>query len=146
MAGEIKEVRGTQKTLEANGAAIANNAIGQADDAGYEKVADGGGYPDAEFALSVTFTVAPTENAQINLVARIKNIDGANHTIVPTAAYRPHQLGFFKVRAVTTVQYLFCRVRDVPKEADYYLYNNATGQSVPAGWTLKVTPLSFAPT
>jgi hypothetical protein len=144
-AGDIKVVRGTTVTLEANGAAITNNAIGQADDASYTTPSGGVDYPDVEFALMVNYTSAPTANSQINLVIRPKNIDGSNAAQVPTASYRPHQPGFFRVAAVTGAQYLYCRVRDVPQTFDAYLYNNNTGQSVPAGWTLKATPVSYAP-
>jgi hypothetical protein len=46
---------------------------------------------------------------------------------------------------VTTLQYQLCVGYNLPKEAEYYLYNASTGQTVSAGWTLKVTPRTYAP-
>lgn len=67
---------GTTKTLEASGAAIANNAMGQADDATYSISADGSSAPDADFVLAATFAVAPTANSTLDLYAQELDIDG----------------------------------------------------------------------
>lgn len=145
MANETIVVRGTPKTLEANGAAIANNAIGQADDATYDTTSDGASFPHVEFALTLTYAVAPVENSVIEIIARAMDIDGTNDAPVPTATYRTRRVGFLTVKAVTTSQTLICLCKDVPKLAEYHLFNNATGQSMPAGWVGKVTPLSYKP-
>lgn len=145
MANELKFARGVQKTLEANGAAIANNAIGQADDADYLAI-DTGDFLDAEFALLVNFTVAPTADRSIDLIIRPLNIDGVNDAPAPTATYRIEMFAFFVPNAATGAQYLRAIARNVPKEGQVWLYNNGTGQSMPLGWTLKMTPLTVAPT
>ena len=139
MAGEAIVKVGTTKTLEANGASCAYGVIVQADDASYGIVADGATYPDAEFALAVTFSVAPTENTVISLVARPLNIDGTNDADVPEFQRQVQFIGNFIVNNVTTTQYLWLMGYELPREADYYLANNA-GQTISAGWTLKVTP------
>lgn len=136
---------GTQKTLEANGASCANNAIVTADDATYGIVADGNSAPDAEFVLSVTFATAPTENSTIDLYAQELNFDGTNDAQAVETTYKPRYICSFIVNNVTTLQYLNARAQRVPREATYVLHNNGTGQTFSAGWTLKVLPVTVGP-
>ena len=140
MAGEIIRVYGTPKTLEANGAVIANNGVAQADDATYDIVSDGSSYDDGEFALSFTYASAPTEGTVLALLVRPLDIDGTNDAEVPEVSRPVRQVGVFIVNNVTTTQYAVCVGRDLPKLGSYYIHNVSTGQSVSAGWTLKVTP------
>lgn len=143
MAGETIVQFGAAKTLEANGASIANNAVAQADDATYDQVSDGAGFIYADFVASFTFGTAPTENTVIALYARPLDIDGTNDAEVPEAARPTMFVGSFVVNNVTTAQYATIIERQVPKLASYYLHNVGTGQTVAAGWTLKVTPRSY---
>lgn len=143
MSGETIVVTGTTKVLEANGGLIANNSVVQADDASYSVATDGGGYPDAEFVISATFATAPTEGTTLVLMARPLDIDGTSDAEAPELARPTRFVGIFEVNDVTSAQYIALVARDVPRKADYYLGNNATGQSVTSGWTLKVTPLSY---
>lgn len=145
MANEAIIKTGTQKTLEANGASIANNSLDQANDASYAVVADGGGYPHGEFALTCAFTTAPTEGTTIALYARPLNVDGTADTEVPETTRGTYLVGVFVVNNVTTSQTMVLYARDLPREADYYIFNNGTGQSINAGWVLKVTPRSIGP-
>lgn len=148
MANETKIYRGTTKVLEANGLAIANNDVGVADDATYAQVADGAGYPDGEFVLGFTFATAPTENSVISLFARPLDIDGTNDAEVPesgAATFKGEYIGRFLVNNVITAQFARCIGRNLPALANYYLHNNATGQALSAGWTLKVTPITLGP-
>lgn len=145
MAGELTVVLGTQKTLEASGASIANNAIAQADDASYGVVADGANFPHARFVLGGAFATAPTENTVLALYARPLNIDSTNDADAPETTRPVQFIGSFVVNNVTTTQYLVVDARNVPWEADYYVHNNGTGQTLSSGWTLKVTPYSFKP-
>jgi len=142
MSNEVITVWGTEKTLEASGGSCASAAIIQANDANYGVVADGASYADADFALRCQWaTITSIENKTIDLFARDLNFDSTNDAIAPTATFTHRYVGSFKVSAVAanTDQYLLCTVRDVPEEAEYYLINN-TGQTISAGWTLKVTP------
>jgi hypothetical protein len=145
MSGEAKLYYGTPKTLEANGASIANNAVGAADDASYDVVADGANYPGARFVLKFTFSVEPTEGASIILLARPIDIDGTADTEAPEATLLITRIGTFTVNNVTTDQYAEYYADQVPFKANYYLYNSATGQTISAGWTLKVTPYTYGP-
>ena len=143
MAGETIVVFGTPKTLEANGGSIANNAVVQADDATYDQVSDGAGFIYADFVLGFTYASAPTEGTVLALYARPLDIDGTNDAEVPEAARPTMFIGSFVVNNVTTAQYAQLIERQVPKLASYYVHNSATGQTVSAGWTLKVTPRSY---
>lgn len=145
MTNETKLFFGTTKTLEANGASIANNAVGQADDANYDLSADGGNYPDGLFVASFTFATAPTEGTVLSLYARPLDVDGTGDTEAPEATRPTQYIGRFVVNNVTTTQYAQCTGRDLPRLASYYLHNAGTGQSVSAGWTLKVTPQTYGP-
>lgn len=145
MAGETIRVYGTAKTLEANGALIANNTVVQADDATYDIVSDGSSYEDGEFVLSFTYATAPTEGTVLALLVRPLDIDGTADAQVPEASRPVRQVGVFVVDNVTTAQYAVCVGRDLPKLGAYYIHNVGTGQSVSAGWTLKVTPRSRKP-
>lgn len=136
---------GTQKTLEANGGSCANNAIVSADDANYTIASDGANAPDAEFALSVTFGTAPTENTTIDLYARELNFDSTNDAQAVETTYKPRYICGFMVNNVTTAQYINMRVSRVPRDAAYVLHNNGTGQTFSAGWTLKVLPVTVGP-
>jgi hypothetical protein len=145
MSGELINVWGTPKTLEANGGAIANNAITAADDANYDQVADGASYPDGEFVLACAYATAPTENSSLELYARELDISGTNDADAPEASsYRPRFICAFPVNNVGsgTVQYIKAIGRSLPKLAAYSIYNAGTGQTVSAGWTLTVTPLT----
>lgn len=145
MAGEEIVKVGTQRTLEASGASCATGSLVQADDASYGVVADGSSYPDAEFALTVTYSVAPTEGTLISLYARVLNIDGTADTDAPEAARPGYVLGAFVVNNVTSAQNLVCYAQKVPREFDCYIHNNGTGQTISAGWVLKVTPRGRGP-
>ena len=145
MSGETIVQFGTTKTLEANGASIANNTLAQADDANYSVASDGAYYPDAKFVISVTFGTAPTEGTTLALYARPLDIDGTNDAEVPETTQPTVFIGTFVVNNVTTAQYIELLAQDVPWSASYYIHNNGAGQTVSAGWTLKVTPCTVAP-
>lgn len=144
MSNETIRAYGTTKTLEANGALIANNALAQADDAVYDATTDGAGFPDAEFVLTCTFATAPTENTVLALYARPLDIDGTLDADVPETTRPTLFIGSFVVNNVTALQALTLTAFDVPRRAEYYVHNNGTGQSVSAGWTLRVTPRTWA--
>lgn len=143
MAGEAIRAFGTPKTLESNGGTIASNAITQANDASYSTSSDGANYPHAEFVLTFAFGTAPTEGTTLSLVARPLNISSTNDAEVPEFARQDRFIGEFRVNNVTTTQYAAMFAYDVPREADYYIANNGTGQTVSAGWTLVVTPMTY---
>ncbi len=145
MAGEAIVKWGTQKTLEANGGAIAAGAVVQANDATYSLSADGAYYPDAEFVLAAAFASAPTEGGVLALYARPLNIDGSADAEVPEAALPVWYVGSFVVNNVTSMQYMTLLGQDLPAEAEYYIHNVSAAQTVSAGWSLKVKPRTIGP-
>ncbi len=145
MSGEAIIVNGTTKTLVSSGASLANNTMSAASAATYDRTTDGGGFPDASLVLAVSYGTAPTVNTTLDLYARELDIDGTNDAVAPTTTYKRRYIGSFPVINQTAMQYIRAVAFDVPKLAEYYLHNNATGQTVSAGWTLKITPRSYAP-
>jgi len=145
MSNEAIVKPGTQKTLEASGAAIVNNTLAQADDASYSIATDGNYYPDARFVLTGTFATAPTENTTLVLYARPLNIDGTADADAPETTRPTQYIGVFAVNNVTTAQSLVLMAQNVPWEANYYIHNNGTGQTLSAGWKLLVTPCTIGP-
>lgn len=144
--GALIEWRGTTKTLESGaGSTLTNNSLAAASTANYDTASDGEGAPDGEFVASFAYASAPTEGTLIGLYARPLDIDGTNDAEVPEAARPTRAIGAFPVNNVTSTQYALCVGRNLPKAATYYLHNAATGQTISAGWTLKVTPLTLTP-
>jgi hypothetical protein len=93
--------------------------------------------------LNCTFAVAPGDATIVGLYARPLDIDGTLDSEVPEASRPTRYMGSFILNNVTTQQVMELVCYDVPRLAAYYLHNNGTGQSMPAGWTLKVTPRAF---
>jgi hypothetical protein len=133
---------GTPKVLEANGVSIVNNSLSQANDANYGVSADGANYPHAKFVFSGAFAVAPAENTTLGLYARPLNIKGINDAEVPEATRSTVRVGYFVLNNVTTTQYIELLARDIPWEAEYYIHNNGSGQTLSAGWTLDAVPFT----
>jgi hypothetical protein len=141
----VRKFSATTITLEANGAAIANNAIGQADDAGYNLAATD--HKDADralFVLTCTCAVAFNDMGAISIVVRPLNIDGTTDAPVPTASYPHRTVGAFSVKAQTASQTVECIAYDLPREGDVYLMVTA-GQQMSTGWSLKMIPLTTGP-
>lgn len=145
MSNETTIAKGSPSVLESNGASISNNAIGQADDLTYDVVTNGLNYPDGRFVLGVTFSVAPTEGTTIALYARPIDVDGTADAEVPETTRPTAYIGSFVVNNVNTLQYMELYAQNLPWKADYYLHNNGTGQTISAGWTLKITPYTLKP-
>lgn len=140
MSGENIDVYGSVVTLELSGAAISSGAMGVANDQAYNR-ANSGYYPDASFALICSFGGTPTENSVITLCAQLLNIDGGTkNTLAPEPTRLGRVIGNFVVDNTASEQPMELTAYDLPLNAMYYLYNNATGQSISAGWVLKVTP------
>jgi hypothetical protein len=144
MAGERILVKGTPKTLEASGAAIANNALAQADDATYDIFTDGGSMTDARIGLQFAYATAPTEGTVLAIYAQPLDIIGTGDAEAPEATRPTVYIGSVVVNNVTTTQYAELIARDLPWKASYYLHNNGTGQSVSAGWVMEFTPCTDA--
>jgi hypothetical protein len=146
MSGEniVVYLDANQKTLSSNGAAIASGAIAVAASATYDVIADGSGYPDGSFVFTGSFATAPVENTTLSLYAQPLGIDSGPVDAQAPETTRPTMvIGSFVVNNVTGAQSIVINAYDLPRRAAYWLFNNQTGQSLAAGWTLKVTPRTF---
>lgn len=151
MANEAKWTYATQVTLESSGASGANTVFIQADDTNLDSTGHSN-YPYADFVLKTNgfgAAIASTGSPSINLYRVDQNIDGtAGDAPVPTASNRSLFVGTFVVPlSAASTGNLYLPVTDVPLSSDQYFYvENQSGQSLTAGWTLKVTPKSLVPT
>lgn len=142
---------GTKVVLEAAGAAIANDGVGVADDANLIS-SDINGYPLAIFELitaATGFTAAPTAGAAIHLYERKFLTGGTNQAPVVDATYKNDYIGTFIVDVADAQQWL--RLEGVPINylgGTYYLEwvdGGAGVAGLDAGWSLEVTPYTYAP-
>ena len=144
------EFYGTQDTVTAGGgtSAVSNSAFSASGD-----VVSGGwtNDDDAVYASMVgafTFGTAPTSYSVINLYARLMDIDGTNDQDTPTATYTHTYLGSFPVRNSASTQYVSIEI-GLPNTKTSQVYEfyieNKTGQTISAGWTMKVTPKALGP-
>lgn len=107
--------------------------------------------PYARFILKCQFaTVTSVANKAVVLHARPINIDSTNDPVAPSAS-RLMQVGAFNIyaAAITTDYYFESSLVELPllksgQEIEFYL-ENLTGQTISAGWTLKIMPLSYGP-
>lgn len=145
------EKYGTQDTVTVAGgtSTVANDAFSASGD-----VVSGGwtNDDDAVMASMVAFfdwnTTAPTANSAVNLYARLLDIDSTNDQDTPDANYQHVYLGSFPVNDVLTNQYIPIEI-SLPNTKTSQVYEfyieNKTGQSIVAGWTLKITPKAIGP-
>lgn len=96
-------------------------------------------YADLQF--DGTFAAAPTVNTTLD-VYFVRSLDGANFEdaaggaapVLPQNGF----VGSFVVRAVGTAQRMIIpQILLPPNDFQIILVNNATGQSINSGWTLK---------
>lgn len=141
------EFFGTQDTLGTTTSAVADAAFsdGTNDLTAWTNDDDA---PQASIILSVTYSVAPDANSSVNLYLRPLNIQSTNDQDVPDANFLHTYAGSFPVNDVTTAQYCLIEI-DLPntktsQEYEFYV-ENQTGQSMPAGWDIYVTPKTVGP-
>lgn len=146
MSGENIVVWGASLPLESAGGTLANNAIAKATNT-YAVGTNGGGYPDAEFTLSINYAAAPAENGVIALYARPITPEGmVGMTEVPETTRSTVFIGVFPLNNVTGWQDITLApagfARDVPRNAEYYVHSNGAGQQATT-WKLVITPRTY---
>jgi hypothetical protein len=139
-------VFGTQDTLGTSSAAVADDAFSIAGDLSTWTNDD-----DAVMAsvtLKADFSTAPTANTSINLYLRLLNTQSTNDADVPDVNFQHMYVGSFPLNDVTTAQYITIDIAlpnaYTSQQYEFYV-ENKSGQSLPAGWDIYVTPKSFAP-
>ena len=145
--------QGTEDTVTAGGgtAAVANAAYSV--NASIVEWTNDDDAPYASFVLKTQITAQPATAGGVQLMCRLKNIDSTDDEIDITANYSGHYLGNFVTGAAmssTTTNYFIqlgpveLPLKNVSQVYDFYLLNSC-GQTLTAGWTLKVTPLAYGP-
>ena len=140
------EFFGTQDTLGTSSAAVADGSFSIAGDLSTWTNDD-----DAVMAaviLLANFSVAPDASSSINLYLRPLAIQSTNDQEVPDANFQHTYVGSFAVNDVTTAQYVTIEISlpNTKTSQGYEFYvENQTGQSLPAGWDIYVTPKAVGP-
>ena len=144
--GAAIEFFGTQDTLGTTSAAVADNAFSIAGDLSTWVNDDDA--PQASVILLANFSVAPTANSSINLYLRLLDIQSTNDQDVPDANFQHTYVGSFPLNDVTTAQYIAIDISlpNTVTSQNYEFYvENQSGQSLPAGWDIYVTPKTLGP-
>jgi hypothetical protein len=125
-------------TLEGNGAALSNDTIVEANDNAYNGATDLDTYGWLE--VTGTWTVAPSDNTPTLDIYITEAPDGTNYSSAPvTGGVDCHDqfLISIPVRKVTSAQRKVVPIPLSPQLTKFYV-DNQTGQTLPAGWTLKL--------
>lgn len=138
MPGESIRDYSAWRDLEANGAAVANNAFGEANDAQFNLTTHGGDRPHLQFELDFIFGTAPTAGTVLALHHQDHDFfGGATDARAPSANNLRGFLRSVLVENVTVQQLYRFDVMFAPTHAAYWLQNVGTGQSVSAAWRLR---------
>ena len=137
---------GTQDTLGTSSAAVPDAAFSIASDLSTWTNDDDA--PMASVVLLADYTAAPDAGSVINLYLRPLNIQSTNHQDIPDANFLHTYVGSFPVNDVTTAQYVAIDItlpNTVTSQQYEFYVENQTGQSLPAGWDIYVTPKTIGP-
>jgi len=137
---------GTQDTLGTSSAAVANDAFSIAGDLSTWVNDDDA--PQASVTLLANFSVAPSANTVINLYLRLLDVQSTNDATVPDANFQHFYVGSFPLNDSTVAQYITLDIGlpngQTSQNYEFYV-ENKSGQSLPAGWDIFVTPKTIAP-
>ena len=144
--GSLIEFFGTQDTLGTTSSAVADAAFSVAADLSTWTNDDDA--PRASVTILANFSVAPTANTVLNLYLRPLDIQSTNDQDVPDANFTHIYVGSFPLNDVTTAQYISIDI-SLPnaytsQQYEFYV-ENKSGQSLPAGWDIYVTPKTYGP-
>jgi len=144
--GSLVEFFGTQDTLGTSSAAVANDAFSIAGDLSTWTNDDDA--PRASVTILANFSVAPTASSVLNLYLRPLDLQSTNDQDVPDANFTHIYAGSFPLNDVTTAQYIAIDI-SLPnaytsQQYEFYV-ENKSGQSLPAGWDIYVTPKTYGP-
>lgn len=144
--GAAVEFFGTQDTLGTSSAAVANAAFSVAGDLSTWTNDDDA--PMASVTLLANFSVAPTANTSVNLYLRLLNVQSTNNGAVPDANFQHTYVGSFPLNDSTIAQYITIDIglpNSVTSQQYEFYVENSSGQSLPAGWDIYVTPKAIGP-
>ena len=137
---------GTQDTLGTSSSAVSDAAFSVAGDLSTWVNDDDS--PTAAVILLANFSVAPDANSFINLYLRPLDFQGTNDQDVPDANFQHSYVGSFPLNNVTTAQYISIIISlpnvETSQNFEFYI-ENVSGQSLPSGWDIFVTPKTIGP-
>ncbi len=145
-AGSAIEFFGTQDTLGTSSSAVANGGFSVAGDLSTWTNDDDA--PMASVTLLANFSVAPTANTSVNLYLRLLNVQSTNDGTVPDANFQHTYVGSFPLNDSTIAQYITMDIglpNSVTSQQYEFYVENSSGQSLPAGWDIYVTPKAIGP-
>ena len=144
-ANDLIKVEGTELILESSGVSLTNTSFAQADNDTVAP-ADNAGYPLLDFEFQGAWaTSTGINNGEVRLYSRKINFEGASDAPEPDANYPRDLVGSFVPDAVISTQNLV--LEGVPRSLreEQFWIENATGQTLSAGWTLKAYPVTHRP-
>jgi hypothetical protein len=144
--GAAIEFFGTQDTLGTTSSAVANAAFSVAADLSTWTNDDDA--VSASVTLLANFSVAPTANTSINLYLRLLDVQSTNDGTVPDANFQHTYVGSFPLNDSTVAQYITIDIglpNSVTSQQYEFYIENQSGQSLPAGWDIYVTPKAIGP-
>ena len=144
--GAAVEFFGTQDTLGTSSAAVADAAFSVAGDLSTWTNDDDA--VSASVTLLANFSVAPTANTSVNLYLRLLDVQSANDGTVPDANFQHTYVGSFPLNDSTVAQYITIDIglpNSVTSQQYEFYVENQSGQSLPAGWDIYVTPKAIGP-
>ena len=144
--GSAIEFFGTQDTLGTSSAAVADAAFSVAGDLSTWTNDDDA--VSASVTLLANFSVAPTANTSVNLYLRLLDVQSTNDGTVPDANFQHTYVGSFPLNDSTVAQYITIDIglpNSVTSQQYEFYVENQSGQSLPAGWDIYVTPKAIGP-
>ena len=144
--GAAIEFFGTQDTLGTSSASVANAAFSIAGDLSTWTNDDDAA--SASVTLLANFSVAPTANTSVNLYLRLLDVQSTNDGTVPDANFQHTYVGSFPLNDSTVAQYITMDIglpNSVTSQQYEFYVENTSGQSLPAGWDIYVTPKAIGP-
>lgn len=135
---------GTQTTVVASGSALADTIVSASSEGTLTNTDD---VREAAAVFTGTFAGAPAANSTVDLYLQPLDIDGTNDAPAPASTYLNVYAGSFPLSSATTQSVPI----DIPlpntKSGQTYgiFVQNAAGQALNSGWTLKVTPKAIGP-
>jgi hypothetical protein len=144
--GAAIEFFGTQDTLGTTSSAVANAAFSVAGDLSTWTNDDDA--VSASVTLLANFSVAPTANTSVNLYLRLLDVQSTNDGTVPDANFQHTYVGSFPLNDSTVAQYITIDIglpNSVTSQNYEFYVENSSGQSLPAGWDIYVTPKAIGP-
>lgn len=134
-------------------ATIASDAYGKADQGGTVAWTNSDDAPLGAAVLKCQFDTAFPTVGDIGLYAHLLNIQLTNDSGAPDANYPETFVGAFSIDfgvVADTDFYTHIPLFQMPligasQAIDWYLHNNATGQTLGVSWQLWITPLAYGP-